>query len=188
MARIPYLTRDQLAPEDRDVLKRDINLYRVLSHDPKTARAFLGLATHIRNGGVLDSRLREMVILQVGLLTGSPYEYSHHVKIGADVGVTSTDVERLVAETRGSTTDLEPVMRVALKAAREMTDARAISNGTFELLRPFFSPAQLVELVVVIAFYNGVVRVLSSLEVDVEEEYAPYLGQEFHSFVEDQVR
>lgn len=188
MARIPYLTRDQLAPEDRDVLKRDINLYRVLSNDPNTARAFLGLAMHIRNGGALDPRLREMMILQVGLSTESPYEYSHHVKIGADIGVTCNDVERLVAETRGSTTDLEPVVRVALKAAREMTDSGAISNETFELLRPYFSPAQLVELVVVIAFYNGVVRVLSSLQVDIEEEYAPYLGQEFQSFVADQLR
>jgi len=96
-------------------------------------------------------------------------------------------VERLVAETRGSATDLEPVIRVALKAAREMTDAKSISGETFELLRTFFSPAQLVELVVVIAFYNGVVRVLSSLQVDVEEEYAPHLGQEFHSFVHDPV-
>jgi len=188
VARLPSLGRDQLAPEDRDILKRDINLYRVLSNDPKTARAFLALAMHIRHGGALDSRLREMLILQVGLLTGSTYEYSHHAKIGADAGVTSADIERLVAETRGSTTDLEPVMRVALKAAREMTVDGEISNETFEALRPFFSPAELVELVVVIGFYNGVVRVLSSLQVDVEEEYAPYLGQEFLRFVEDQAR
>jgi alkylhydroperoxidase family enzyme len=36
---------------------------------------------------------------------------------------------------------------------------------------------QVVDLTVTIAFYNAVVRVLATLQIDVEEEYMPYLRQ-----------
>jgi alkylhydroperoxidase family enzyme len=34
-----------------------------------------------------------------------------------------------------------------------------------------------VDLTVTIAFYNAVVRVLATLQIDVEEDYMPYLRQ-----------
>jgi alkylhydroperoxidase family enzyme len=37
------------------------------------------------------------------------------------------------------------------------------------------SEAHIVDLTMVIAFYNGVVRLLGALEIDVEPEYAPEL-------------
>jgi hypothetical protein len=36
---------------------------------------------------------------------------------------------------------------------------------------------EIVDLVYVIAHYNGIVRLLASLQVDVEPEYLPYLQQ-----------
>jgi alkylhydroperoxidase family enzyme len=35
----------------------------------------------------------------------------------------------------------------------------------------------LVELIVAIAFYNGVVRLLSALQIDVEDDYKHYLDE-----------
>ena len=88
MARVPDMTVDQLAEADRDLLKRNIALHRALTNSPNAARAFSGLGQFIRYGSKLDPRLREMAILQVGWLARSPYEWSHHVKIGYDFGVT----------------------------------------------------------------------------------------------------
>ena len=36
---------------------------------------------------------------------------------------------------------------------------------------------QVVDLTITIAFYNAVVRVLATLQIDVEEDYMPYLRQ-----------
>ena len=90
MARLPYLDEKDLAEADKDLLKRPINLHRILTHSPEAARHFGGVGSYIRFGSTLDSRLRELAILQVGYLTKSPYEYSHHLKIGRDFG---TEVE-----------------------------------------------------------------------------------------------
>ena len=39
MARIPYLDQSDLAPENRDLLARNINLYRAFTHSPDATRS-----------------------------------------------------------------------------------------------------------------------------------------------------
>ena len=48
MARLPYLEADQVAPEYRDMLKRNTNLHKLLVNSPDTARAFNGIGGYIR--------------------------------------------------------------------------------------------------------------------------------------------
>lgn len=175
MARLPYLDRSDLAPEDADLLARNINLHRMLAHNPGAARAFSGLGQYIRHRTALDPRLRELAILQVGWLARSAYEWSHHIKIGRDFGVSDADIEALVAESRGETTALEPAARLALRAAREIHDGPGVSEATFAELRGAFSPAELVDLVTTASFYCAVVRLLASFEIDVEQDYLPFL-------------
>ena len=54
MARLPYLEPDQVAPEYRDMLKRNTNLQKLLVNSPDMARAFSGLAVEqpaaVKNG------------------------------------------------------------------------------------------------------------------------------------------
>ena len=175
MARLPYLDKADLAPEDADLLARDINLHRVLANNTGALRAFSGLGQYIRHRSALDPRLREMAILQVGWLARSPYEWSHHVKIGHDFGVSDADVEALVADTHGESTALDETTRLVLRAAREIHDGPGVSDATFAALREAFDPASITDLVVTAGFYCAVVRILASLEVDVEESYMPYL-------------
>ncbi|WP_149539051.1 carboxymuconolactone decarboxylase family protein [Siccirubricoccus phaeus] len=175
MARIPYLSAADLAPEDKPLLARDISLHKALVNNPAAARAFSGLGSYLRHGTTLDARLRELAILQVGWLARSPYEWSHHVKIGYDFGVTDADIEALIAESRGETTALDPVARLVLKAAREVHAGPGIHYETFAALRAVLDTPSVVDLVVTASFYCAVVRLLASLEIDVEESYMPYL-------------
>jgi len=178
MARVPYLSPEDLAETDRDLLKRPITLYRALVNSPGMARAFRGLGQHIRYGSKLDPRLRELAIIQVGYLTRSPYEYSHHCKLGmAQFGVTEDDIRAISRETDGGEgaggfPELESAL---LRAAREMVTDLAVSDATFATLERHLDRELLVDLIVTIGFYCGVVRVLASLQIDVEDDYAPYL-------------
>src|SRR5260370_16782922 len=120
MARVPYLQKPDLAAADQDVLARDITLHRALAHSPKGARAFLGVGKFIRHQSRLDPRLREMAILQVGYLARSPYEYSHHIKIGRNFGVSDDDVRAMIAQTAGKTSPLNPLAKPVLRAPRDL--------------------------------------------------------------------
>jgi alkylhydroperoxidase family enzyme len=175
MARLPYLDPADLAPANRDLLARNVNLYRAFVHSPDATRSFQGLAQYIRYHSKLDPRLREMAILQVGYSTKSPYEYSHHIKIGRDFGVTDADIRGIVAETRGEPTGFSPLEKAVLKAARELTAGPSLSDKTYDELRKGLDNEKIVDLLLVISFYCGVVRLLGALQIDVEEDYDQYL-------------
>jgi alkylhydroperoxidase family enzyme len=177
MARVPYLSKLDLSPADQDLLTREIALHRALVHSPKAARAFIGVGKFIRHESRLDPRLRELAILQVGYLARSPYEYSHHIKIGREFGVSDEDIRAMIDETEGRPSRLEQPARLVLKAAREMAVDLAVSDATFAALRQQLDHERLVELVMTIAFYCGVVRLLASLQIDVEDEYRRYLEE-----------
>jgi alkylhydroperoxidase family enzyme len=177
MARLPYLDRSDLQPEFQDLLARDINLHRLLVHSPVGTRAWHKFAHFIRHESRLDPRLRELAILQVGYLERSPYEYSHHIKIGREFGVSDDDIRAIADETAGRASRLDPLGKAVLRAAREMTHGLSISERTFQELHHSLDNECLMDLVLTIAFYNSVVRILATLQIDVEDEYQKYLDE-----------
>ncbi len=177
MARLAYLDKDDVAAEHHDLFFRNFNLYRGLMHSPQALRAFRTLGRFIREGSTLDGRLRELAILQVGYLARAPYEWAHHVEIGRRFGVSDDDIRAVGEETAGRPTALDPLARAVLRAAREMTRDLGASNATFAELRQGLSNEHVTDLVIAIAFYNAVVRVLHTMQIDVEDEYRKYLDE-----------
>jgi len=175
VARLPYLEKSALAPEHRDLMQREIALYKLLAHSPGALRAFQGLGRFIRHGSSLGPRLRELAILQVGYLARSPYEWSHHIKIGYDFGVSDADIAALIDDSEGRPAQLDRVTALVLGAARETTREGGLSEATYAALAAELSSEHLVDLIVTMAFYNAVVRVLASIAIDVEPEYRQYL-------------
>ena len=177
MARLPYLEQSDLAVEHQDLLKRQITLYKQLAHSPKMLRAFQGVGYHIRYGSPMDQRLRELAILQVGWLARSAYEWSHHVKIAYDFGVTDEDIQGLIAESSGKSSRLDPIAKAVIQAAREVTLEGKMRKESFDTLSAAMTKEQLVDLTVTMSFYNAVVRILASFEIDVEPDYQKYLDK-----------
>src|SRR4029077_7971825 len=177
MARLPYLEADQVAPEYRDMLKRNTNLHKLLVNSPDMARAFSGIGGYIRFKSKLDPRLRELAILQVGWMEKSEYEITHHVKMGKYFGVTNDDIQGMMAETEGKPSTLEPLAKAVLRGAREMVRELAMSDATFAEIRRELSDEHMVDLVVTIAFYCAVVRVLATMKMDNEPYYKEVLKQ-----------
>lgn len=177
MARLPYLEAHQVAPEYRDMLARNTNLHKLLVNSPDMARAFNGVGGFIRFKSKLDPRLRELAILQVGWLEKSEYEFTHHVKIGKEFGVTDSDIQALMDETAGKTSKLEPLARAILKGAREMVRDLGMSDATFAEIKKDLSDEHMTDLVLTIAFYCAVVRVLATMKIDNEPQYKEVLQQ-----------
>jgi alkylhydroperoxidase family enzyme len=177
MVRLPYLDKSDLLPEHQDLLARNLNLYRVLAHSPRAARSLNTLARFVRDGSRLDPRLRELAILQVSYLARSAWGFSHHVRIGREVGISDDEIRALADETAGRPTEFEPLAKAVLRAAREMTTDLSVADETFAALQLGLDNERLTDLMVTIAFYNGLVRLIETMQVGVEDDYLPYLRE-----------
>jgi hypothetical protein len=88
-----------------------------------------------------------------------------------DFGVVESDIRAIMS---GDESGLDGPARLVLRAAREVV-AGGTSQATHDQLAANFSTEALTDLILTAGFYCAVVRVLASLEIDVEPDYMPYL-------------
>jgi alkylhydroperoxidase family enzyme len=120
----------------------------------------------LRSGTQLDPKLRELALMTVGRLTNAEYEFTHHWNISLKVGVKREQLEQLASfETAPVFNDHE---RAVMRYAAEATTNIKVSDATFNALCAFLDTRRITELVMNVAFYNAVVRVLVPLGVELE--------------------
>lgn len=175
MGRLRYLDNADLGPEHQDIPRMKSNITRAVAHSPKLARLVAGRGMYFRHESNLDPRLRELAILQVGYSTRSAYEWAHHVDVALSFGVSEDDIRAIDQVARGEKTHLGPVELAVLDAARSLTDDIDLPQEIFDRLSQALSAEQLVDLLVAIGEYNGLVRVMAAIEIDLEPEYETYL-------------
>lgn len=175
MARLPYRDPDDLPESHRELLARPINLFRLLANSPGALKMWHQFGEWIRWDSVLDARLRELAILYVGYLTSSDYEFSHHVQLGLSFGVTDEDLKGLARLSAGEPTHFSELDLVVLRVTKDMTEDITLGRGDWDYLAGRLGTEALEDLVVIIGFYNMVVRVIAATELDVEPDYQGYL-------------
>jgi len=145
-----------------------INVYRLLLNSPKLAETWYDLINAVRWETTLSGRLRELVIIRVGHVTGGAYMLRQHVpRLALADGVSEAECAAL-ADWRASGLFSEPE-RAALAYADAMTTDIEVPDAVYAPLAEHFSdPRQIVELTVLIATYNMHTRVLQALRVDLE--------------------
>lgn len=174
-ARLPYLTRNDLPEADRDIWDNFVksrgaepgHIHRTVAHAPNLLRRFVGLADELRNGTQLDPKLRELALMTVGRLTNAEYEFTHHWNISLRVGVRRDQLEQLADYAASPVFNGEE--RAVMRYAEEATRNVRVSEVTFEALRDFLDNRRIMELIMNVAFYNAVVRVIVPCGVELEE-------------------
>ena len=68
------------------------NLMATLARHPKLARAFLRFSGYLLFGSTLPARIREQAILRVAHRRGCAYEWTHHVKIATEAGLSEAEI------------------------------------------------------------------------------------------------
>ncbi|HWE25681.1 MAG TPA: carboxymuconolactone decarboxylase family protein [Myxococcales bacterium] len=175
---IPYLSDDQLGPPDLVSAIRSrrggklLNLDRILLYSPNFAKGWNGMFGAIRNQLSLPGKLRELAIMQIGVLNKSEYEWAQHEGEFIKAGGTR---EQLNALRHGAATGsadpklFDEAERMTLQLTREMTQQIDVSPATMKQARSLLPDAQVVELIGTISGYNMVSRFALATGLDVEE-------------------
>lgn len=146
-----------------------LNVFRTLLRRPPLAGSVSALLLTLLRGDRLDPRLRELVIMRVGWVTGSEYEWSQHWAIAPLFAVEPDDL--LGVREWEAHAGFGPPERSVLAATDEVLRDGAVSDAAWEGCRRHVSadPEVLLELVGVIGAWQMVAVLLRSLGVELDE-------------------
>ena len=146
----------------------DLNIFRVLFKHPKLARAFNDLLGQLLFRNTLDQRLRELLIMRIGWVTGSEYEWGQHWRVGKDFGVPADDLGA-VRDWR-SHDGWSDADRAVLAATDEILEAGAVSDETWAACVAHVEGGEtaLLELFMAIGGWRMVSGFLRSLQIPIE--------------------
>lgn len=174
LPRIPPLSTDEIsriaaeASIPAELLDR--NVFRILFHSPRVGKAMQELLYAQLFNTALDGRLRELVIMRIGWVTGCDYEWAQHWFTALKAfGCTADDL--LAVRDWRSSSHLGAVERAVLAATDEALATGTISSETWELCQQHLAttPSRL-ELVTAIATWHAISLILRCLKVPLEED------------------
>lgn len=162
MSRIPYPDPATLSEAKLAHMNppggRLLNVVRMAMHTPDglwAPQRDVSIATVF--GTTIDKRLREVLILRVGVLSNSAYELHHHRSIARQLGMPDAEIAAIEA---GDYSDLDDEARVVAM----FTDAVVIdvspNDTTLAATRALFSDALIFEMVAIIGVYMMTARVI----------------------------
>jgi alkylhydroperoxidase family enzyme len=145
----------------------DFNIYKTLAHNPELYARWSPLGGFLLNGSSLPARHREIVMLRMGWLCQSEYEWAQHARIATSTaGLTEPELHRIAAGPGAAGwTGFE---RTLLRMVDELRYDAMISDATWKALRLEYNEQQIMEALFTAAQYQLVSMALNSLGVQLD--------------------
>jgi 4-carboxymuconolactone decarboxylase len=179
--RVVPLGKEQRTPEQEAMLasRPDFNIYKTLAHHVELYNRWSPLGRFILDGSSLPPREREIVMLRMGWLCQSEYEWAQHARIGkSQAGLSNEDIHRIAeGPAAAGWSDFE---RTLLRMVDELRYDTMISDATWKALRAKYSVQQVMEALYTAAQYQLVSMALNSLGVQLDPGLEDRLPKDVH--------
>ena len=153
-----------------------LRLFRTLGVHAELAARMRPLGAGILGHGLIEPRLREVMIHRTCALCGAEYEWGvHAVAFGRPLGFTDEQLAETVdgAAADRSWSDAE---RTVYRLADELHGTGDISDALFAELERHFDHGQILELVVTSGWYHTISFVVNAARVQLEPWAARFPG------------
>ena len=142
------------------------NVLATLARHPRLVKAWFPFATYAVAESGLPPRDRELVILRVGWLSRSAYEWGQHVAMARRIGVTDEEIVR-VRDGAGAPgwSDFDALL---LRATDELRAESALGDATWKALSERYDEQQILDLIFTVGQYGLLAMVLNSIGVELD--------------------
>lgn len=173
MARLPYVKREELSPEQQAIWDeiarhrgRVGNVFRALLNSPEAGRRVAAVGEYIRYVSGLRPLWREMATLMASRNIGAMYEWAAHLPIARQLGIT----EQMLAVIEGKEPPsvLPPEEGTIVTYAQELLRERRVSDATFQRALELLGREGLVDLTVLLGYYTMLGLALLAFEVEAD--------------------
>jgi alkylhydroperoxidase family enzyme len=170
--RVAPLQDAELTEEHREVLAPmsaqgpPLNIFRTLARAPKALTRFNEWGSYVlsrRNS--LPAREREIVILRVGFLCKSGYEFTQHTRIGLREGLTEDEIARIKQGAEAGWSEADAAL---IRAADELVKDHFVTDATWAALARHFDEKQCMDVVFTAGQYTQVSMFLNTFGVQLE--------------------
>jgi alkylhydroperoxidase family enzyme len=172
--RIAPLGDADLSPEQEEALKpvRNgtmgvLNIFRTLVHSPKALTRFNEWGSYVlsrRND--LPAREREIVILRIGFLCKSGYEFTQHTRIALQSDLSADEIEKIK---RGADAGWSAADAALIRASDELHADQFVTDATWAELGRHFSQKQCMDVVFTAGQYTQVSMILNTFGVQLDQ-------------------
>jgi alkylhydroperoxidase family enzyme len=168
--RIAPLSDAEMGEDQKEALKdfgpNILNIFRTLVRAPKALTRFNAWGGYVlsrRND--LAEREREIVILRVGFLCKSGYEFTQHTRMGLAAGLTADDIARIK---QGAGAGWSPADAALIRAADELHADQFVTDDTWRALAAHFTEKQCMDVVFTVGQYTQVSMMLNTFGVQLD--------------------
>lgn len=124
------------------------NALSTLAHHPALAKAFLRFNVHLLTSSTLPPRIRELAILRVAHRRHSAYEWSHHVRMAKEEGITE---DQIAAVQRAE--GLDAFDQAVITGVDELDEKSELSDHTWAALGERLNDQQRMDFVFTVGCY-----------------------------------
>ena len=148
------------------------NVFRTFVRNPPADRVRGAINTHVNGSSTLTPRHREMLLIRIGVLCRSEYEYAAHVRVGRRLGMTDDDIALLLAGPASG--QGEPFELALLRATDELYEHDAISDESWSELAAELDTRQLFDVLVAVGGYRSTSLLINSAGVQLDDNMADF--------------
>ena len=170
MSRIPLTSVEEQPEAIRTFMDRRgaLNVFRMLANAPEVFGGWTQMVDELFASPTFSPRMREVVILRVAHLQGSPYELGQHVGIARTAGLTEQQIDAILENGDLDAVNFSRTERTALDITTELCTTHRLRDDTFAAAHAAFGDEALTELLMIISCYYGLALVLNAADLDVD--------------------
>ena len=162
MARVPYVSRDEMDAEGQqiyDTIREDRNAaevglqFRALLNSPKAAGFLTSLGTQLRFNSTMPDNLKELAIIMLAREWNSDLEWTGHSVMAKNAGLSADSIEKVRT---WKATELVGDEAVIVKFVNEMLHDKNVSDETFAATHNILGDRATVELALTVGYYCAI--------------------------------
>jgi len=178
MAQVPFVYEQESSPEIGEIYNKMIsrgatvfNAHRVLAHNSSLLRNYMRLGNSLFNKTEIPPPLRELAILFVAELTDCEYTWAIHYPMALEVGLNQEQIDTM-SQWRHATTysSAERAILGYVEAIICNYAEQSQIDKIFTELKKHFSDKFIVELTLLIGYYQMSVSFTHTLGIEIESE------------------
>lgn len=180
MARVPYLSREDL-PEDQrsswDAIARTrgrvVRPYQLLLHSPKAALLVAELGTYVRFDANLDPVAQELAILATSRENQSQFEFTAHVRLARKAGVREEAINAI--RDGRAPAGLTPEEALPVRMAQELVREHGLRDETYQAAVQAYGLRKAIDTVLLVGFYTALGMGIAALGIELQPGTQPEL-------------